>query len=60
MSEPSEPNGPALTPSRPGEQSAYPDDLDDSRRAERRVLWKEAGALAVVAGVIVIRQLWLS
>ena len=56
----SQPSDPPLTPSRPGEPSTYPDDLEDSRRAERRVMWKEAAAIAVVAGVILVRQLWLS
>ncbi|WP_162942064.1 hypothetical protein [Desertimonas flava] len=56
----SDPTGPSLPPSLPGEVSEYPDDLDDSRRAERHVMWKEAAALAVVAAVIVVRQLWLS
>lgn len=48
-----------LAPSVPGEPSPYPDDLDDSRRNERRVMWKEAAALTVVAVIIVVRQLWL-
>lgn len=38
----------------------FDDDLRASRRAERLVVWKTLGALAVVGLVIVVRQLWLS
>ena len=50
---------PRLEPTPVGEASPYPDDLDESRRAERRIMWKELIALAFVAGVVVVRQLWL-
>jgi hypothetical protein len=35
-------------------------DLEACRRTERRLLWKELLALAVVALIVVVRALWLS
>ena len=34
-------------------------DLKSSKKVERRVFWKELLMLALIGGLIVVRQLWL-
>jgi hypothetical protein len=37
----------------------FEDELEESRRGERLLVWKQLGALVVVALVVVARHLWL-
>lgn len=41
------------------EQSLFDEEIATHDRVERRLLWKELAAIAVVAGLVVVRQLWL-
>ena len=34
-------------------------DLDSSKKVERRIFWKQLLMLALIGGLIVVRQLWL-
>ncbi|HQZ36142.1 MAG TPA: hypothetical protein PK020_17070 [Ilumatobacteraceae bacterium] len=49
-----------ITPANDDELHTCAEDLARHDRTERRLAWKEAGAVAVVTIVVVVRQLWLS
>lgn len=48
------------TPATPEELQRFDDERSLHERRERRLVWKDLGAMAVVAAVVVIRHFWLS
>lgn len=48
------------TPDRVGGSSQFERELEESRRGERRLVWKQLAAVLVVVAVLVVRQLWLT
>jgi hypothetical protein len=37
----------------------FDEDVESTKRVERRISWKELLALAAIGGLVVVRQLWL-
>jgi hypothetical protein len=38
----------------------FEEQLEASRRGERRLVWKQLAAVLVVVAVVVVRQMWLA
>lgn len=50
-----------MTELRDGDGRArFEEQLEASRRGERRLVWKQLGAVLVVVVVVVVRQMWLA
>jgi hypothetical protein len=46
-------------PASDDEVGVFVEDLERHERVERHLAWKEAGAVAFVSLVVLVRQLWL-